>query len=199
VRGTLATGVDSQVDSHSSVEQLVECLDRFAASLRRRVRVVLHRHALVREPQHLLGGVEVDVEVGEPRSRSDSPVVYPSRPHLLLTSERLGWQRTFVGPIASLRNSVPAVFSNPYSYPGRFGSLRQVAAIVIPAGGDLRAGADSGRHGVVSPAARVGWATFLGLTALGTSTIYYSVPRMLLSLFPVMLFLAVVTRAHRAI
>ena len=45
-----------------------------------------------------------------------------------------------------------------------------------------------------------GWVTFVGLTvlALATSTYYYSVPRMLLSLFPVMLFLAAVTRSHRA-
>ncbi len=122
-------------------------------------------------------------------------------PVYFLTAERLGWQRTFVGPIASFRNSVHAVFSNPYSYPGRFGSLRQVAGIVITVGEIfalvliLVVTAWSARR------REWGWATFLGLTALalGTSTTYYSVPRMLLSLFPVMLFLAVVTRSHRAI
>jgi hypothetical protein len=122
-------------------------------------------------------------------------------PVYFLTAERVGWQRTFVGPIASFRNSVHAVFWNPYSYSGRFGNLRQVVGIVITAG-EIFALALILVVAVWSARRREwGWATFLGLTALalGTSTTYYSVPRMLLSLFPVMLFLAVATRSHRAI
>jgi hypothetical protein len=119
-------------------------------------------------------------------------------PVYFLTAERLGWQRAFVGPIASFRNSVRVVFSNPYSFPGHFRSIRQLLGIVITAGEIIAM-----LLIVVVTAWSIlrrewGWATFLGLTALalGTSTTYYSVPRMLISLFPVMLFLAAVTRSH---
>lgn len=121
-------------------------------------------------------------------------------PVYFLTAQRLGWQRTFVGPIASFRNSVRVVFLNPYSYPGRFGTLRQVLGIVITAGEIIAM-----MLAVVVTAWSIlrrewGWATFVGFTAiaLGSSTTYYSVPRMLLSLFPVMLFLVDVTRSHHA-
>jgi hypothetical protein len=122
-------------------------------------------------------------------------------PFYFLTAERLGWQRTFVGPIASFRNSFHAVFSNPYSFPGRFGSLRQVGGIVITAGEIFALALILVVTAWSARRREWGWATFLGLTAvaLGTSTTYYSVPRMLVSLFPVMLFFAAVTRAHRAI
>lgn len=121
-------------------------------------------------------------------------------PVYFLTAERLSWQRTFVGPVASFRNTIDYMLSF-YAPWSRFGGTRQVAwivtwcgeivaivlAIVVTAWSTLRR--------------EWGWATFVGTTtlALATSTYYYSVPRMLLSLFPVMLFLAAVTRSHRAI
>jgi len=122
-------------------------------------------------------------------------------PLYFLTAERLGWQRALVGPIASFRNSVDAVFSDPYTYPGRFGTLREVFDIVIPTGEILALALIVVVTVWAARRREWGWATFLGLTALalGTSTRYHSVPRMVLSLFPVMLFLAVVTRSHRAI
>lgn len=121
-------------------------------------------------------------------------------PVYFLTAERLSWQRTFVGPVTSFTNSVHILFT-VHVDPGSFASLRrhwrmaeaagEIAAVILV---------------VVVIAWSVqrrewGWATFIGLTtfALATSTYYYSVPRMLLSLFPVMLFFASVTRAHRTI
>jgi len=122
-------------------------------------------------------------------------------PLYFVTAQRLGWQRTFVGPIASFWNSVRVVFSNPYRYSGRFETFREVVGIVITAG-EIFAMALILVVIVWSARRREwGWATFLALTALalGSSTSYYSVPRMILSLFPVTLFLAAVTRSQRAV
>ncbi len=121
-------------------------------------------------------------------------------PVYFLTAERLSWQRTFVGPVTSFTNSVHIMLS-VHVWPGSFASLRRHWRMA-EAAGEIA----SVILAVVVAAWSVrrrewGWATFVGFTtlALATSTYYYSVPRMLLSLFPVMLFLAAVTRAHRTI
>jgi uncharacterized Tic20 family protein len=121
-------------------------------------------------------------------------------PIYFLTAERLSWQRTFVGPVASISNTIDNMLSSIHADPGRFGGVRQLWRIVKPVG-EIIAMILAVVVTVWSLLRREwGWVTFVGLTvlALATSTYYYSVPRMLLSLFPVMLFLAAVTRSHRA-
>lgn len=121
-------------------------------------------------------------------------------PVYFLTAQRVSWQRTFVGPVTSFTNSVDGMLSVRVD-PGPFADLRRYWRMAESAG-EIAAVILAVVVVVWSVRRREwGWATFVGLTtsALATSTYYYSVPRMLLSLFPVMLFLAAVTRAHRTI
>ena len=141
------------------------------------------------------------------RSRSFPFVLYGwylwstrGSPVYFMTAERLSWQRTFVGPVASFSNTIDNMLRSMHADPGRYGGVRQLWRIVKPVGEIIAM-----ILAVVVTAWSLlrrewGWVTFVGLTvlALATSTYYYSVPRMLLSLFPVMLFLAAVTRSHRA-
>jgi hypothetical protein len=121
-------------------------------------------------------------------------------PVYFLTAERLSWERTFVGPVASFRNTIDYMLSFYAPWSHHIGLRRfaftvtwvgeiaaMILAVVVMAWSILRR--------------EWGWTMFVGLTvfALGTSTYYYSVPRMLLSLFPVPLFFAAVTRSHRGI
>jgi Mannosyltransferase (PIG-V) len=101
------------------------------------------------------------------RARSD-PLFY-------FTDERLGWHRRLVSPITS--------FLNTFQHPGA--PLEIAAALVA--------------LGFVVWALRWkewSYAVYLGLllTSLVTSTYYLSIPRLLLSMFPIPVFLAAVTR-----
>jgi hypothetical protein len=119
-------------------------------------------------------------------------------PAYFLTAERVAWQRTFVGPVTSFTNSVDGMLSVRVD-PDGFANLRRYWRMAESAG-EIAAVILAIVVVVWSVRRREwGWATFAGFTtaALATSRYYYSVPRMLLSLFPVMLFFAAVTRAHR--
>jgi hypothetical protein len=121
-------------------------------------------------------------------------------PLYFLTAQRVGWQRTFVGPVTSFTNSLDGMLS-VHVDPGSFASLRRAWRMAESAG-EIAAVILAVVVAAWSVKRREwGWATFVGFTTLvlATSTYYYSVPRMLLSLFPVMLFFAAVTRAHRTI
>jgi hypothetical protein len=104
------------------------------------------------------------------RARSD-PLFY-------FTDERLGWHRRLVSPITS--------FLNTFQHPGA--PLEIGAALVA--------------LGFVVWALRWkewSYAVYMGLllTSLVTSTYYLSIPRLLLSMFPIPLFLATATRDRR--
>lgn len=101
------------------------------------------------------------------------------------TDQRLGWYREFTGPLESLRATFDAVLNegNPANW--RFAWAVEIVA------------AAAGVAFVVWAVARREWgfAGFMGATlaALVTSTWYFSIPRMLVSFFPVALLLARVT------
>ena len=103
-------------------------------------------------------------------------------PFEFLTHQREGWGRTFVGPIASFMNTWNTW--DVASYPTNWllaWRMEIVAAAV-------------GMAAVVWALVKREWgyAAFMGsmLLALVTSTWYYSIPRMLLSMFPIVLFLS---------
>ncbi|MDP9068107.1 MAG: hypothetical protein M3N53_07155 [Actinomycetota bacterium] len=106
-------------------------------------------------------------------------------PFQFLVHQREGWGRTFVGPVASFMNTWNTwdVSTHPTNWLLAW-RLEIVAAAV-------------GLAFVVWALWKKEWgyATFMGslLAVLVTSTWYYSIPRMLLTMFPVVLFLAKVT------
>jgi Gpi18-like mannosyltransferase len=112
-------------------------------------------------------------------------------PFYFFTDQRLGWQRELTNPIQSL--------------------LTTLHATQVPAGaGNLTNFVIAWRVEVVAAAAGLGftiwaviqrewgYAAFMGsfMVALMTSSIYFSIPRMMLSLFPIVLFLAAWTLRH---
>ena len=106
-------------------------------------------------------------------------------PFQFLTAQSEGWGRNFVGPVAAFLNTWhtwnPSYFTN-WMFAWR---LEIVAALI-------------GLALVIWALVKKEWAyaTYmgLGLGALVTSSWYYSIPRMLLTWFPVMLFLVAFTK-----
>ncbi|MGH2719614.1 MAG: hypothetical protein ACRDJU_13700, partial [Actinomycetota bacterium] len=103
-------------------------------------------------------------------------------PLYFLTDERLGWERHFVGPLAAFRTTINtklwAYLGSNYVLAMRL----EVVAAALGVGFTIWAIARR----------QYGYATFMALTmaALMTSSWYYSVPRALLTLFPIPLMLA---------
>lgn len=106
-------------------------------------------------------------------------------PFEFLTHQREGWGRTFVGPIASFLNTWNTWYSD--DYPTNWLLSWRVEILAAAAGVGAVVWAALKREW--------GYVAFMGsmLAALVTSTWYYSIPRMLLSMFPIMLFLAEAT------
>lgn len=98
-----------------------------------------------------------------------------SDPLFYFTDERLGWHRRLVSPVSS--------FLNTFQHPG---APIEIAAALVALGF------------VVWALRRKEWsyAVYMGLllTSLVTSTYYLSIPRLLLSMVPIPLFLAAATR-----
>lgn len=106
-------------------------------------------------------------------------------PFEFLTHQREGWGRTFVGPIASFLNTWNTW--DVSSYPTNWLLAWRVEIVAAIAGLAAVGWAVAKREW--------GYAAFMGsmLLALVTSTWYYSIPRMLLSMFPIMVFLSEAT------
>jgi hypothetical protein len=116
-------------------------------------------------------------------------------PVYFLTAERLGWQRTFVGPVASFTKTWGRLVGRHQIFP----SLPWAVHDTLIWAGELTGAALCVTVTVWCILRREwGWAAFVGTTTLAliTSTGYLSIPRMLLSLFPVTLFFADVTRGR---
>ena len=107
-------------------------------------------------------------------------------PLMFLVHQREGWGRSFVGPVASFLNTWNTwdVQTHPTNW--LLAWRIEVLAAVVGIGVVLWAVAKR----------EWGYAGFMGsmLAALLTSTWYYSIPRMLLSMFPIVLFLSEATR-----
>ena len=103
-------------------------------------------------------------------------------PLFFVTDERLGWGRHFVGPVAALRTTLNsrlwAYLGSNYVLAMRLEVIAAVAGVGFTAWAVVRR--------------QYGYATFMALTmaALVTSSWYYSIPRALLTLFPIPLLLA---------
>jgi Gpi18-like mannosyltransferase len=101
-------------------------------------------------------------------------------PLQFLTSQREGWGREYVGPVASFLNTwrtwEGAYFTN-WMFAWRVEILAALIGLAIVTWALLKA--------------EWGYAAYMGagLAALITSAWYYSIPRMLLTWFPIMLFL----------
>ena len=108
-------------------------------------------------------------------------------PFHFLASQRAGWGREFVGPVAAFMNTWNTWNSSYFTNWMFAWRLEIVTAIV-------------GFALVVWALAKREWgyASYmgLGLAALVTSSWYYSIPRVVLTWFPVMLFMAAATRGR---
>lgn len=115
-------------------------------------------------------------------------------PFYFVTDQRLGWGRSFVGPVASFRNTIDR-WDDP-TQSTSFLLTYRVEVIGALVGMAFVAWAISKREW--------GYAVFMGslLTVLMTSTEYFSIPRLLLTFFPAFVFLAEATlsrpRLHEA-
>lgn len=111
-----------------------------------------------------------------------------------LTAERLGWHRSFTSPITSFV-STWRVFAD-----ARLGRFQVTNGPRIIWAGELVAALAGILFTVWAVRKREwGYAVFMGVTMavlLTSGTTYLSIPRMLLMLFPIMLFLAEWTRKH---
>ncbi|MDQ4149715.1 MAG: hypothetical protein M3164_07000 [Actinomycetota bacterium] len=110
-------------------------------------------------------------------------------PVYFLVDQRLGWGRSFVGPVESFRATIDGSKWSGAST-GFFIAMRlEVAAAVL------------GIAFTIWAAVRreFGYATFMGVTlaALVTSSWYFSIPRVLLSLFPIPILVAAFTQKGR--
>ena len=103
-------------------------------------------------------------------------------PFYFVTDQRLGWGRTFVGPIASLTNTID-----------RWDDPTQSTSFLLAYRVEV-IGAVVGIAFVVWALAKREWGygVFMGslLAVLLTSTEYFSIPRILLTFFPAFVFLA---------
>lgn len=103
-------------------------------------------------------------------------------PLMFLVHQEEGWGRTFVGPVASFRNTWGTW--DVGSYPTNWLLAWRIEIVAAFAGLAMTLWAIAKREW--------GYAAFMGslLLVLVTSTWYYSIPRMLLSMFPIVLFLS---------
>lgn len=112
-------------------------------------------------------------------------------PFEFITHQREGWGRTFVGPVASFWNTWNTW--DVASYPTNWLLAWRMEIVAAAAGLAAVIWALTRREW--------GYAAFMGsmLLALVTSTWYYSIPRMLLSMFPIVLFLSEASERRRAV
>jgi hypothetical protein len=105
---------------------------------------------------------------------------------LFLSDQRLGWGRTYVGPVKSFLATWRTWNNSTYPTNWIFAWRLEIVATAV------------GLFFTVWALKRREWgyAAFMGTTmaALTTSSWYYSIPRLLLSLFPIVLLLAAFTR-----
>jgi hypothetical protein len=103
-------------------------------------------------------------------------------PLYFLTDHRIGWGRSFTGPVESLRATLDGPRWAPYGSGFLLAMRFEVVAAIAGVGFTLWA--------VVRR--EWGYATFmgLGLAAVMTSTWYLSIPRVLLSMFPIPILLS---------
>lgn len=99
-----------------------------------------------------------------------------------VTDQRIGWGREFVGPLKSLTNTLD-LWSNP-TLTTDFAVAYRVEVVAASVGLVFVLWALVRREW--------GYAAFMGATlfVLMTSTVYFSIPRILLTFFPAMVFLA---------
>lgn len=115
-------------------------------------------------------------------------------PFYYVTDQRLGWGREFVGPVVALTNTIERWDSPTESVDFQLAYRIEVLAALL--GVFLVAWAIRKREW--------GYAAYMGATlaVLMTSTVYFSIPRILLTFFPCCVFLAAWTasrpRAHEA-
>jgi hypothetical protein len=107
-------------------------------------------------------------------------------PFFFLTAQSIGWGRSFVGPVASFLNTWRTL-AGGYNTNWLFAWRLEVAAAIIGAAIVLWAAIKR----------EWGYATYMGtgLAVLTTSSWYYSIPRLLLTWFPIALFLAAFTKS----
>lgn len=107
-------------------------------------------------------------------------------PLMFLVHQKEGWGRTYVGPVASFWNTWSTW--DVVTYPTNWLLAWRLEVVAALAGLLLTLWAVAKREW--------GYAAFMGsmLAALVTSTWYYSIPRMLLSMFPIVLFLSEATK-----
>jgi hypothetical protein len=107
-------------------------------------------------------------------------------PLMFLVHQKEGWGRTFVGPIQSFWNTWSTW--DVASYPTNWLLAWRIEVLAAAVGVGLTLWAVAKREW--------GYAAFMGsmLAVLMTSTWYYSIPRMLLSMFPLVLFLSEATK-----
>ncbi|MFP5352047.1 MAG: mannosyltransferase family protein [Actinomycetota bacterium] len=112
-------------------------------------------------------------------------------PFEFITHQREGWGRTFVGPVASFWNTWNTW--DVASYPTNWLLAWRMEIVAAAAGLAAVIWALTRREW--------GYAAFMGsmLLALVTSTWYYSIPRMLLSMFPIVLFLSEASERRGAV
>ncbi len=107
-------------------------------------------------------------------------------PFFFLTAQRVGWGRSFVGPVASFLNTW-RTWEGGYNTNWLLTWRLEVIAAIV------------GAAVVLWAAIRREWgyATYMGtgLAVLTTSSWYYSIPRLLLTWFPIALFLASFTKS----
>jgi hypothetical protein len=106
-------------------------------------------------------------------------------PFRFLTDQRLGWYREFTSPLSALRTTLDTWSSDfPFNWKIAF----RIEVVAAAAGLAFTAWAALRKEW--------GYALFMALTmaALMTSTWYMSIPRILLSLFPITILLARYTR-----
>jgi hypothetical protein len=107
-------------------------------------------------------------------------------PLFFLRAQQIGWGRAFVGPVSSFMNTW-RTWEGGYNTNWLFAWRLEIVAAIV------------GAAIVLWAAIRREWgyAAYMGsgLAVLATSTWYYSIPRLLLTWFPIALFLASFTRA----
>lgn len=103
-------------------------------------------------------------------------------PFYFVTEQRIGWGRSFVGPLAAFTNTI-----------GRWDDPTQSTSFLLAYRIEVIAAAVGVAFVVWALLKREwGYAVFMGslLTVLLTSTEYFSIPRILLTFFPAFVFLA---------
>lgn len=110
-------------------------------------------------------------------------------PLAFLEHQREGWGRTFVGPVASFMNTYNTWEAG--TYPTNWLLAWRIEIVAAAAGLAATVWAFVKREW--------GYGAFMGsmLLVLVASTWYYSIPRMLLTMFPIVLFLSELTARRR--